>query len=139
MTLESLKAYRSKKEEIVELAYRLEHLGEEDSLVGNSIVFDYRTGYPRPQTVIGTDREKFYCLNSQWRQRKEQLEDECRQVEDFIERIPDSVTRRIFRMYYIDNMTQRQIAKKVNMDKSTVARKIEKFLKVAPNAPNAPL
>ena len=42
-------------------------------------------------------------------------------------------------MYYIDNMTQRQIAKKVNMDKSTVARKIEKFLKVAPNAPNAPL
>ena len=36
-------------------------------------------------------------------------------------------------------MTQRQIAEKVHIDKSTVARKIEKFLKIAPNAPNAPL
>ncbi len=139
MTLELLKGYRSRREEIAELSHKLEHLGEGDSLVGNSIVFDYRTGYPRPQTIIGIDREKFYRLNTLWRQRKEQLEEECSQVEDFIEGIPDSMTRRIFRMYYIDNMTQRQIAEKVHIDKSTVARKIEKFLKIAPNAPNAPL
>lgn len=137
MTLESLKSYKSKKEEIEELAYRLEHLPED--LVGNSTIFDYRSGYPRAQIVVGTDREKFYRLSTKWRQRKEQLEDECRKVEAFIEEIPDSLTRRIFRMYYIDNMSQRQIAEKVHIDKSTVARKIEKFLKVAPNAPNAPL
>lgn len=139
MTLESLKSYKSKKEEIAELTNKLEHLWAGDSLVGNSTIFDYRTGYPRAQIVVGTDRERFYRLNSQWRQRKEQLEDECRQVEDFIEGIPDSVTRRIFRMYYIDNMKQRQIAEKLHIDKSTVSRKIEKFLKVAPNATNATL
>ncbi len=137
MTLESLKEYKSKKEEIAELAYKLEHLPSD--LVGNSTVFDYRSGYPKAQAVVGTDRERFYRLNTQWRQRKEQLEDECSQVEDFIEGIPDSLMRRIFRMYYIDNMSQRQIAEKVHIDKSTVSRKIEKFIKVAPNAPNAPL
>lgn len=137
MKLESLREYKSKKEEIVELAYKLEHLSSD--LVGNSTILDYQKGYPRPQAVVGTDYERFYRLNAQWRQRKEQLEDECRQVEDFIEGIPDSLTRRIFRMRYIDNMSQRQIAEKVHIDKSTVSRKIEKFFKVAPNATNATL
>lgn len=127
MTLESLKSYKSKKEEIAELTHKLEHLRTGDSLVGNSTIFDYRTGYPRAQIVVGTDRERFYRLNSQWRQRKEQLEDECRQVEDFIEGIPDSVTRRIFRMYYIDNMTQRQIAGQLSLERSTISKKLMRF------------
>lgn len=134
MTLESLKGYKSKKEEIAELTHKLEHLRTGDSLVGNSTIFDYRTGYPRAQIVVGTDRERFYRLNSQWRQRKEQLEDECRQVEDFIEGIPDSVTRRIFRMYYIDNMTQRQIAGQLSLERSTISKKIDAFLKVSHNS-----
>ncbi len=137
MNLELLKEYKSKKEEIAELAYKLEHLSSD--LVGNSTILDYQKGYPRPQAVVGTDQERFYRLNAQWRQRKEQLEDECSKVEDFIEGIPDSLTRRIFRMRYIDNMSQRQIAEKVHIDKSTVSRKIEKFFKVAPNATNATL
>lgn len=137
MDLELLKEYRSKKEEIEELAYKLEHLPRD--LVGNSVVFDYRSGYPKAQAVVGTDREQFYRLSTKWRKRKEQLEDECSQVETFIEEISDSLTRRIFRMYYIDNMTHKQIAEKVHIDRSTVSRKIEKFIKVAPNAPNAPL
>lgn len=134
MTIEFLKSYKSKKEEIEELAYKLEHLGEGESLVGSSTIFDYRSGYPRAQAVVGTDREKFYRMNTKWRQRKEQLEDECRQAETFIEEIPDSLTRRIFRMYYIDNMTQRQIADRLHLERSTIAKKIDTFLKVSHNS-----
>ncbi len=129
MTLESLKSYKSKKEEIAELAHKLEHLREEDSLVGNSTIFDYRTGYPRAQIVVGTDRERFYRLNSQWRQRKEQLEDECSQVEDFIEGIPDSVTRRIFRQRFIEGKTQEQISESIHISQSSICKKISGFLK----------
>lgn len=129
MTLESLKSYKSKKEEIAELAHKLEHLREGDSLVGNSTIFDYRTGYPRAQIVVGTDRERFYRLNSQWRQRKEQLEDECSQVEDFIEGIPDSVTRRIFRQRFIEGKTQEQISESIHISQSSICKKISGFLK----------
>lgn len=128
MTLELLKAYRSKKEEIEELSYKLEHLPSD--LVSNSTILDYQTGYPRPQAVVGTDRERFYRLNTQWQQRKEQLEDECSQVEDFIEGIPDSLTRRVFRQRFIEGRTQEQISKSTHISQSAISKKIGAFFKM---------
>ena len=136
---EQLERYLSQKEEIRELRYKLEHLGEGDSLVGNSTIFDYSTGFPRPQAVIGYDYEKYRRLRAQYSTRLAKLRYDCEETEQWVEDIPDSQTRRIFRMYFIDGETYRQIAKKMHMDKSTVGRKIDNFLKVAPNAPNAPL
>lgn len=128
MNLESLKEYKSKKEEIAELAYKLEHLSSD--LVGNSTILDYQKGYPRPQAVVGTDQERFYRLNAQWRQRKEQLEDECSKVEDFIEGIPDSLTRRVFRQRFIEGRTQEQISKSTHISQSAISKKIGAFFKM---------
>ena len=139
MEREQLERYLSQKEEIRELRYKLEHLGEGDSLVGNSTIFDYSTGFPRPQAVIGDDYEKERRPRAQYSTRLAKLRYDCEETEQWVEDIPDSQTRRIFRMYFIDGETYRQIAKKMHMDKSTVGRKIDNFLKVAPNAPNAPL
>lgn len=128
MNLESLKEYKSKKEEIAELAYKLEHLSSD--LVGNSTILDYQKGYPRPQAVVGTDQERFYRLNAQWCQRKEQLEDECSQVEDFIEGISDSLTRRVFRQRFIEGRTQEQISKSTHISQSAISKKIGAFFKM---------
>ena len=105
----------------------------------NSTIFDYSTGFPRPQAVIGYDYEKERRLRAQYSTRLSKLRYDCEETEQWVEDIPDSQTRRIFRMYFIDGETYRQIARKMHMDKSTVGRKIDNFLKVAPNAPNAPL
>ena len=139
MTLELLKSYRSKKDEIKELTYKLEHLGEGDSLVGNDVIFDYRSGFPVPKSVVGVDRNKYYSLKNRWGSRREQLINECEQVEEFVENIPDSLSRRIFRMYFIDGYTQKQIAHKVHMDRSTITKKIDNFMKVSPNSPKTTL
>ena len=53
MTRERLEQYRSNVQEIRELTYKLDHLGEGDSLIGNDVIFDYKKGYPRPQSVVG--------------------------------------------------------------------------------------
>lgn len=139
MTLELLKNYRSKKDEIKELTYKLEHLGEGDSLVGNDVILDYRSGFPVPNSVVGVDMDKYYSLKNRWGSRREQLINECEQVEEFVENIPDSLSRRIFRMYFIDGYTQKQIAHKVHMDRSTITKKINNFLKVSPNSPKTTL
>lgn len=139
MTLELLKSYKSKKEEIGELAYKLDHIEDDDNLVGNDIIFDYRSGYPRPQAVIGTDQEKYHRLSNRWSKRKTLLEKECQQVEEFVESIPDSLTRRIFRMCYLDGYTQKRVAAEVNLDRSTITKKIDKYLKVSPNSPKKTL
>ncbi|MCI8801078.1 MAG: sigma-70 family RNA polymerase sigma factor [Lachnospiraceae bacterium] len=113
------------KEEIAELKYKLVHLGQDDSLIGNDVIMDYRSGYPVPKSVVGYDFEKERRLKARYREKIAQLEKLCQEVEEFIENIPDSMTRRIFRLYYLDGKKQKEIAKLVHMDRSTVSRKMD--------------
>lgn len=131
MTKNRLEEYRSKKAEIAELQYKLDHLGEGNSLIGNDVIMDYRRGYPQPQSVVGYDYDRERRLRDTYQKRIEKLKEDCMEVELWIERIPDSLTRRIFRMYFVDGMTQKRIAKKVHIDQSRVSRKILDFLKNA--------
>lgn len=130
MTLEFLKGYKSKKEEIIELTYKLDHIEDNDNLVGNDIIFDYRSGYPQPQAVVGTDRGKYLRLSSRWSNRKAILEEECLQVEEFIESIPDSLTRRIFRLSFIDGKTQEEVSRDLYISQSSISKKINNFFKL---------
>ena len=131
MTKERLEAYKSNKEEIRELRYKLDHLGEGDSLIGNDVIKDYRTGYPRPQSVVGYDYDKEDRLRTAYQARIQKLEAECAAVELWIEEIPDSLTRRIFRMRFMDGLSQRNVANKVHLDQSRISRKIGEYLKNA--------
>lgn len=130
MTRERLEGYRSCREEIQELQYKLDHLGEGDSLIGNDVIMDYRDGFPRPQSVVGYDYDKYERLRKAYESRIVKLQAECAEVELWIEAIPDSLTRRIFRMYYIDGMRQSHIAKKVHLSQAEVSKKISRFLKL---------
>ena len=54
--------------------------------------------------------------------------------------IQDSMTRRIFRIYYIDgrkSVSQQVVAKIVHMDRSRVSRKIDDYMKNAQKAQKA--
>ena len=129
MTRERLKEYQSKKEEIKELRYKREHLGEGDSMIGNDVIFDYRTGEPRPQSVIGKDYKKVRAKKEKLDRQIEKLEKECAEVDEWIDAIPDSLTRRIMRMCYIEGMKQNRVAKKVHLAQSKVSERISKKLK----------
>ena len=139
MTREQLESYRSMKEEIDELKYKLAHLADGDSLVGNDVIMDYRSGYPVPQSVVGYDYEKYHRLKDRYQKRIIGLQKETEAVEEFVEGISDSLTRRIFRMQYIEGMTQKKIAETVHLERSSVSKKIEAFLKVSHNSQNSQL
>lgn len=125
MTRERMEMYQSNKEEIQELTYKLVHLRE--NMVGNSVILDGRTGIPRPQAVVGVDEELLQRRRERYEERKAALEQECEEIESYIESITDSLNRRILRMRYIDGMTQQRIARKVHMSQSAISRKVEKF------------
>lgn len=124
-----LEQYKSKKNEIKELEYKLQHLGDGDSLVGNDTIMDYRSGYPRPQSVVGIDWKKYDNEKRRYRQRIKKLQTECDEIEQFVESIDDSLTRRIFRMYYIDGESQEQVAKAVKYSRGRISQKINGFFK----------
>ena len=130
MTREQLEEYRSKKDEIAELTYKLQHLSEDDEMVGNDVIMDYRTGYPRPQSVVGVDWDKYDNTKARYTSRMGKLQEECDAVEQFVEDIEDSMTRRIFRMYYIDGISQRDVAAAVHLSQTAISKKISEFLKM---------
>lgn len=134
ITKELLQGYRSKKAEIQELDYILKNRWRDEGLIGNDVIFDYSKGYPMPQSVVGFDQKKYERLQDRDQRRKEQLEQECTEIEAFVENIDDSLTRRIFKMYFIDGdkkPTQHKVAKKLFIDQSTVSKKIDEYFKVA--------
>lgn len=139
MEREQLERYRSQKEEIRELRYKLEHLGEGDSLVGNTIIFDYKTGFPKPKAVIGYDHDKEQRLRERYETQMRKMEKDCEETERWVESIPESQTRRIFRMRFIEGDTQQKIGEKLHMDRSTVSKRIEAFLKVSHKSHNSHL
>lgn len=142
MTKERLEAYRSSKMEILELEYTLNNRWKSDTMIGNDVIFDYSKGYPMPQSVTGFDQKRYERLQERDLKRKEFLETECAEIEDFVDGIKDSLIKRIFRMYFIDgrrNVTLEEVGKKVHMGRSGVGKKIDKFLKVSRNSPNSHL
>ncbi len=129
MTRERLEAYRSNREEIKELKYKLDHMGEGDSLIGNDVIFDYKKGYPRAQAIVGYDYELGAKRRKRYKTQLAKLEAEQDGIEEWIFGIRDSRTRRIFQMYFLEGLTQEKVGRKMNMDRSVVSRKIEGFLK----------
>lgn len=118
----------------------IENRYRDDSLIGNDVILDYSKSYPPiPQGVVGFDQAKYNRLQDRDRRRKEKLEQECEEIEDFIESIEDSLTRRIFRMTFIEGRRQKDVAKAVHLDRSRVSRKIDEYLKNAHKAQNAHL
>lgn len=129
MKRERLERYRSEQEEITELQYKMYHIKEE-SIIGNSVVLDCKSGYPVPRAVVAVSRETERNLKERYSRRIEELTAECKEVEDWIENIEDSMTRRIFRMHYMDGQRQEKIARKIHMSQSLVSKKISEYLKV---------
>lgn len=131
ITKEQLQGYRSKKDEIQELDYILKNRWRDEGLIGNDVIFDYSKGYPMPQSVVGFDQAKYERLQNRDLRRKEQLEQECEEIETFVENIDESLTRRIFRMCFIDGRKQKDVAKIVHLDQSRVSRRVDDYLKNA--------
>lgn len=131
MTREQLEEYRSKKEEIAELEYKLKHISDNDEMVGNDVIMDYRSGFPVPQSVVGVDWKKYDNTKARYTNRLAKLREECDKIEAYVESIEDSLIRRIFRMYYIDGMTQDKVAKELHIHRSGISKKISEFLKLS--------
>ena len=115
---------------------------KDESLIRIATINDYRKGYPVPQAVPGFDREEYERKQDRDMKRKEWLEKECREAEEFIDEIEEGMTRRIFRMYYIEGsekITQKKVAKRIHVERSTVSRKIDDYLKVTHHSRNAQL
>lgn len=132
MTKERLAAYRSNRQEIMELDYILNNRWKSERMIGNDVIIDYTRGFPMPQSVVGFDQDRYEWLQKRDAKRKSYLERECNEIDLFISEITDSLTRRIFTIYFTEGnapVRQSAVAKRVHLDQSRISRKIDDYLK----------
>lgn len=108
ITKKLLDNYKKYKREIPFLQQELDEMLTSDAGIGNSTIFDYRSGYPKPQSVVGFDWALYERRKGILECRKAQVD----AVEQWIGDIQDGQTRCVFRMRYIDGMSWVKIAEK---------------------------
>ncbi len=109
MTIARLESYRKLIQEIAILRLELNEMNTTDAGLGNSVILDYSKGFPRPQSVVGFDEERYKKL----RGRLDEKEAEAEAIRSWILDIEDTVTRKVFEYFYIDGLSWKEIAKRL--------------------------
>lgn len=125
-----LKQYTSILAEIKELEKEIKYLEKDESkreidmVSGSNDVFPYQ---PRSFTIEGYNilkEDKTARKRKILVKRKLKCEELKIQIEEFISNIPDSLTRRVFRYRYIDNLGWLPIARKIGRHDESYPRKM---------------
>lgn len=114
ITRKLLDDYRKLKREIPVLDLELSEMRNGEAGLGNSTIFDYSTGFARPQSVVGFDEERYDRRKRIYDHKKAQVA----AVERWIQSIEDGRTRYVFKAFYQQGMTWEKIAEKTGYSQS---------------------
>lgn len=137
MTMDDLKQLRALHREIEQLDKSIQRLEEREVPVvsgkvrGSSHDFPYTEVRTTVMMYEPKTNDTIQKLLKMKRERREKAEKKVVEIEDFISSIPDSETRQIFELYFQQGMRQQDIAKKLNMEQSTISKRISSYLKLS--------
>lgn len=133
MTENELNQYKAIKNEIADLNRRIQETKQGEvmsfgTVKGSSKYFPYTPQNFHVSGIDPADTDKRQEQITELLRLREVQRDELMkkqvEIENYIAGIKDSITRTIFRMYFIDGLTQFQIARKTGYDQSVISRKI---------------
>lgn len=95
ITRKLLDNYRKLKREIPVLSMELAEMKQGEAGLGNSTIFDYTTGFARPQSVVGFDQARYDRRKHTYDHKMAQ----AAAVERWIQSIEDGQTRYVFKAF----------------------------------------
>lgn len=129
MTKKRLKRMRSLISEARHLQEMLDQPAKTTEYVGDTAK-DYRTGKPHSITITGYGQQDYPELKERYYQKLRDIQQEIAFLESFLDQITDPQTRDILRLYYVNGMTQEQIAEDLGFfknDAQVASEHVEKF------------
>ena len=83
--------------------------------------------------------ERIWRMQKIYRERQERVGQQMLEIEEFIDGIEDAETRQIFEMRFMEGRKLREIAQKMNRDRSGIGKKVNSFLQLSHNSPKSVL
>ena len=132
-----LKQYGALKKELQMLDDKLDKLYERQENVpdvmgkvtGSSQDFPYTQVRTTVRMAEPKENDAIKKLIRIKEQRREQVNDLIVEIEEFIAGIPDSETRQIFELTYLEGKKQREVAEQLGYTKGRISQKITQYLK----------
>lgn len=109
ITRKLLDSHYKRKKRIPILEAELAELLLTDKGMGNSVILNYQTWPPIPETIVGFDVDLYKRRKATLEREKARVE----AVENWIKNIEDGQIRCVFKMFYIDGMRWGRIAQKI--------------------------
>ena len=127
MTIRDLSQYHNIKVEIDQIKLNIKEL--EATVIGSSKI----TGIPTSHnnTTSSTERIgiKLAQLKTKLSDKTEELLDEAKKVEDFLETVEDADIRIIIRERFLNGKTWNEVSQKIIADRSTPYYRIKRYLR----------
>lgn len=122
MTKKELIEYCDLKKEIEDLEKRIDRIHKTTQMVSDTV----QNGYKHRAVIFGVDltrKRKLHAYEDKLQNFYDKLFEQQNKIEDYIESIPKSDIRRIFRYKYIDNFNWLQIMHLMKYNEESTARK----------------
>mgnify|MGYP000880312168 FL=1 len=115
------------RKEVAGLKYSIEHAKPE---LTADFYKDYKSGHGISKKLVGfaLDTEGLCRREKQLSRKLKQIQAVIERLEREIEAIEDSELRAILRLYHIEGLTQSEIGAILHIERSTVSKKLKKFV-----------
>lgn len=118
ITKKMLKGYLKAQQESKILQESVTNMLVGDNGMGNSVILDYRKGFPRPQSVVGFDSKKYEQKIELLKQKQALIE----AVDRWIESLEDICIQTVFDMRYRQGAKWESIAEKLGYKSADYVR-----------------
>ena len=135
MTREELEEVFHIEKELINIDSRISRIEKQTQMASDVV----QNGYKRHAVIFGVDVIREFKLKSNYEKFKkfdDKLKQKKKEIEDYIEIIPFSEIRQIFRYRYLDNMNWIQVAHEMNRlykhkeyNEDSVRMKHDRYLK----------
>lgn len=104
-----LDGYQKTKRDIHAIELEIREMETAETGQASDVILDYRKGYPVVKTITGFDEKRYDSLKARLVAKKR----EVKLVEDWIAEIEEDHIRLVFRLYYLEGMSWKRIAKRI--------------------------
>ncbi len=135
-----LMGYQKLKQEQELLARRIDALCAREIPVVKGIVKASSKNFPYTEHRISVQMdepvraERIIQMLRIYKERQKKVEQQMLKIETFIDRIDDTEIRQIFELRFVEGWKLREVAEKMNQDRSGIGKKINNFLQLSHNS-----
>lgn len=127
MTKDELKKLRKLKKELEDIERRIRENDFAQKEPVADTVKDYRTGFGKTIVIRGYGDDGWAKLQDKYKRKRGQIAGRILELEAFLDGIEDPEMRQMFRLRYVDGLSQEEVGEVMHLTRQAIQKREERF------------